>query len=90
MSHIFESQEQDWQIKNIAHDFHQPLESGQVLFFPRLTFHLNDEEKRLFNLDLLRQKSKNVSYNPHTKKLATAKITLDDQICLHHLFDHLK
>lgn len=45
------------------------LESGRIIYFPKLNFHLLDEEKKLMELDTEDMRSKNVSYNPLTHRL---------------------
>ena len=45
------------------------LESGKVLFFPKLAFSLKPHEMLFLSPKILDPKSKNVSYNLHTDKL---------------------
>jgi len=49
------------------------LESGAVLFFPRLSFDVTDAERRLFRPDLV-GKSKNVSFDIRTGSLGGANV----------------
>ncbi len=46
------------------------LETGKVLFFPALPFVLNDNEKKFLSPDILRPKSKNISYDSKTRYLS--------------------
>ena len=45
------------------------LESGKVLFAPRLHFELTEAERRFLSPDYLDGKSKNISYRPETGAL---------------------
>jgi hypothetical protein len=47
----------------------ESLESGKVLFAPRLPFELADAERRFLSPDCLDGKSKNVSYRPESQAL---------------------
>lgn len=46
------------------------LESGQVIYFPELTFAVRDHEKILLNPAILHPKHKNISFDPTRKKIA--------------------
>jgi len=48
------------------------LESGKVIYFPRLAFQLTDTENELLTPDLLEKGSKNVSFNPKNNKIKGA------------------
>lgn len=45
------------------------LESGRVLFLPKLSFSITDEEKFIFSSNLLQKDRKNVSFNPNNGQL---------------------
>lgn len=47
----------------------QLLENGHILFFPKLSFSLNQQEKTFLTPDILGKKSKNVGYSPIDNRL---------------------
>jgi len=55
------------------------LESGSVLFMPRLAFTLNDGERRFLSPQWLEGKAKNVSYDPRTARIAHTSAQGDDR-----------
>jgi hypothetical protein len=70
--HLYESNETQWD-SSITEEKQQTLisalESGQVIFFPHLSFHLQAEEKQLLSPACLKAGSKNISYNPLTQAI---------------------
>lgn len=80
----------DWQSileQNLTEKATGVLENGQVLYFPKLAFHLNDTEKQLIQSNLKTGKRKNISYNPNTKTLSNQQNNPQDQQLLHHLLE---
>ncbi len=55
------------------------LESGSVLFMPRLAFTLNDGERRFLSPQWLEGKAKNVSYDPRSAKIAHTSAQGEDR-----------
>ena len=51
------------------------LESGAVLFFPKLAFALADEEKQFLDAGVSDGKAKNISLNPATGKMQASSLT---------------
>ena len=45
------------------------LENGKVIFFPLISFNLEESEKKFLSPDILSPKSKNISYNIHKDSL---------------------
>lgn len=58
------------------------LESGAVLFMPRLEFTLTDGERRFLSPLWLEGAAKNVSYDPRTAKIAHTSAANDDRVQL--------
>jgi hypothetical protein len=50
-------------------DLTHSLENGQVLYFPKLTFHLAKDEEILLTPHFIKTKSKNISFNQNTNEL---------------------
>ena len=55
------------------------LESGSVLFLPRLEFALTERERRFLSPRWLEGTAKNVSYDPRTSKIAHTSAAGDDR-----------
>lgn len=57
------------------------LESGQLLFFPQLAFHLGQDEQRFLSPDYIDKKTKNVSFHKKTDELRGIKkhLTTDER-----------
>ncbi len=60
-------------------------ESGKVLFFPRLAFALEPEERRLLSADWLDRKAKNISFDSKSGTLAGALGTTADIAMLNRM-----
>jgi hypothetical protein len=58
------------------------LESGQVLFLPKLAFPLSEEERRFLSPRWSDGKAKNISYDPHCDALKGARIEEPDTAAL--------
>lgn len=66
----------------------QGLESGQVLYFPELSFSLSDEEKYFLSADHTDPQSKHISYHPEGNKLwGVQRLTDDQRIRLKSMLD---
>jgi hypothetical protein len=65
-----------------AADAMRALESGAVLFMPRLEFTLTDGERRFLSPLWLEGAAKNVSYDPRTEKIAHTSAANDDRVQL--------
>lgn len=63
------------------------VENGQLLFFPQLNFALNAHEKKFLSSTYANPKSKNISYNHQTRKLAGALASLLEQESLKELLE---
>ncbi len=62
----------DWQPKlapTVSKEMTEALESGQVLYLPKLEFPLEKDETALFQMDLTPKHAKNISYNPKNQTL---------------------
>lgn len=57
-------------INNLAESLTSELESGKVLFLPKLTFTLNDKDKNFLKDSILSSKHKNISYNLSKQKIS--------------------
>jgi len=71
MKPIYEIDHRDWNAPfatDVQNAATEALESGSVLFFPKLSFGLSDAEAALRNPRVI-DKSKNVSYNPASDRL---------------------
>jgi len=84
MKPIYEIDHRDWNApfkKEVQDAAIEALESGSVLFFPKLAFGLSDAEGALRNPRVI-DKSKNVSYNPANGKLGGTVCTGEEEECL--------
>ena len=63
------------------------LESGHVLYFPRLPFRLKDDEHRFLAEGIASGESKNISYDPVTGKLQGMSVTGDAETRLARMID---
>lgn len=67
---------------SISHEIRQSaiesLESGKVLFLPKLSFELNHAELKLLSPDKVDPKSKNISYDMRTHKVGGCSCTGDE------------
>lgn len=62
----------DWQEQPneaLQHDAIESLETGHILFFPQLAFHLTENEKKFLSADYADPKAKNISYHSAQQKL---------------------
>ncbi len=59
----------DWRMPEVNADWIAALEAGKVLYFPRLSFELREEEKSLLRPDIRSPKARNISLdaNNHLK-----------------------
>lgn len=57
----------------------EALEQGKVVFLPKLPFSLNEDENKFLVPEIVSPKSKNISYDIHTDKLAGTVCTGVDQ-----------
>lgn len=57
----------------------QALENGQILFFPKLNFQLNANEKCFLSPVYADPKFKNISYNTHTEELRGTQATTQEK-----------
>lgn len=80
----------DWYTQSWELDTQQRLyavETGNVLFFPKLSFVLSTEEHELLNPDLTDPKQKNISLDPNTQKLHGLKATPIQKACAYKLIN---
>jgi hypothetical protein len=84
----------------------EALENGQVIYFPHLSFQLEEKEKALLTPDIVpAKKSKNISYNPNNQQLKALEETnpnlpalktfmhryaMFSESMIHQLFPHYK
>lgn len=61
------------------------LENGSILYFPRLSFSITNEEKQLFSPDLVSKGRKNISYDPKTKLTKGCEGSPEVQLAMHAL-----
>ncbi|MFN3234359.1 MAG: Kdo hydroxylase family protein [Gammaproteobacteria bacterium] len=61
MDKIYRIDADHWDNLSQSDSARESLEKGQVLLFPKLSFHLSDEEKTLLTPDILQPKKKNIS-----------------------------
>jgi hypothetical protein len=54
------------------------LEEGQIILFPKLPFVLTETEKKFLTPDYADPKAKNISFNPITQKVRSAKCDVED------------
>jgi len=81
MKPIYEIDHRDWNApfgKEVQDAAIEALESGSVLFFPKLAFGLSDAEGALRSPRVI-DKSKNVSYNPANDKLGGTVCTGEEE-----------
>lgn len=57
-------------VKEVQNNAIHYLEQGNVLFLPRLSFHLNEQEKVFLTQSVGDPKKKNISYNIHSDQLS--------------------
>ena len=63
------------------------LESGRVLYFPRLPFRLKDDEREFLADDVASGESKNISYDPVTGKIQGMSVAGDAAARLARMID---
>jgi hypothetical protein len=63
------------------------LESGHVLYFPRLTFALDKSEREFLTPAVATGRSKNISYDPERGKLGGAAVKGDEEARLADMLD---